>query len=364
MARVLFVDDDMNLLQANQRRLRKTFQVDIAGGGGEGLTAISRKGPYAVIISDLVMPGMDGFEFFEQAREIAPQSVFIMLTGHANLDASIHALNKGYIFRFLTKPCKIHVLEKAILAGIEQYNKNSQLLKSNQTLTEQRFRKKILIADDDPEVLSVLSGILNLTGQFDVLTAENGQVAVTILNLLKIDMVIADKDMPEMNGIDLLRAAQESFPDIERFLMSWCPAAQMTPVMEPLGASGYIEKPIDTAVAIQTIKAAMASAPRGQIDGIGTASFLQLIEMEEKTCTLQVRSGEKLGLLFFNKGRLIGAETENLTNEAAACEIINWKDAAIEIETIGRKKEVGIHRPLMHILMEAARLKDEEDIAQ
>lgn len=363
MAKVLFVDDDRNLLLANQRRLRRTLQVDIAEGGREGLDAISSKGPYAVVISDLIMPGMDGFEFVEKAREITPRSIFIMLTGNANLDAPIHALNKGHIFRFLTKPCKIHVLEKAILAGIEHYDKNNQLQKSNSITIDQRYRKKILIADDDPEVLSVLSGILNQSGQFDVLTAENGRVAMTILNVLKMDMIMADREMPEMSGIDLLAAVQESFPDIERFLMSWRPASQTEVELRALGASGYIEKPIDAAAVMQTIKEAMASAPRGQIDGIGTASFLQLIEMEEKTCTLQVRSGDRLGLLFFQKGRLIGAETQNLTNEAAAYEIINWKDAAIEIENIGRKKEVGIHRPLMHVLMEAARLKDEEDLA-
>ncbi|MDX9787452.1 MAG: response regulator [Desulfobacterales bacterium] len=364
MSKVLFVDDDMNLLQANQRRLRKTFQVDIAGSGPEGLNVISDKGPYAVIISDLVMPGMDGFEFLEQARQAAPQSVFIMLTGHANLDASINALNKGYIFRFLTKPCKIHVLEKAIQAGLEQYHKNNQLLKSNQNIPDQRFRKKVLVVDNDPEVLSVLSAALHATGQFEVLTAENGQVALTILNLLKIDIILADKDMPEMNGIDLLAAVHENFSEVEGFLMTWQSAAEMHQEIKAVGAAGCFEKPIDTTAVINTIKDALHSAPRGQIDGIGTASFLQMLEMEEKTCTLQVRSGEKLGLLFFQKGRLIGAETEKLTNEAAACEIINWKNAVIEIENIGRKKEVGIHRPLMHILMEAARIKDEEDLKE
>lgn len=359
MAKVLFVDDDMNLLQANQRRLRKMFQIDIAGGGREGLSAVVSSGPYAVIVSDLVMPGMDGFEFIEQARAMAPQSVFIMLTGHAELDAPIHALNKGYIFRFLTKPCKVHVLEKAILAGIEQYEKNSQLLKANAKHTDPHVRKKILIVDDDPDVRSILSGVLSVDGRFDVLTAENGQIALNILNLLKIDMVVADKEMPEMNGVDLLAAVQENFPDVERFLMSWLPGSQTTKQIRALGGAGYIEKPIDPGAVIQTVNEAIASAPRGQIDGIGTASFLQLIEMEEKTCTLQVRAANKLGLLFFQKGRLIGAETERLTNEAAAYEIINWKDAAIEIDNIGRKREVGIHRPLMHILMEAARVKDE-----
>ena len=117
MNKILFVDDDVNLLKASQRWLRKMFDVDIAQGGKEGLTAIAeKKGPYAVIISDLMMPGMDGFQFLESARNAVPDSVFIMLTGHANLDSSLKALNEGNIFRFLTKPCKIKN-DKKLLFG-------------------------------------------------------------------------------------------------------------------------------------------------------------------------------------------------------------------------------------------------------
>jgi hypothetical protein len=129
-----------------------------------------------------------------------------------------------------------------------------------------------------------------------------------------------------------------------------------------MGVTGCFEKPLVLADVINTIRNASHVSPRGRIDGISTAGFLQMIETEEKTCTLQVRSGDMTGLLFFQKGRLIGAETGNLKNEAAAIKIINWKQAAIEIQNIGSRRELGIERPLMHILMEAARLQDETDL--
>jgi DNA-binding response OmpR family regulator len=362
MNKILLVDDDVNLLKASQRRLRKMFTVDIAKGGREGLTAIAEKGPYAVIISDLMMPGMDGFEFMGNANNASPDSVFIMLTGHADLDTSLKALNEGNIFRFLTKPCKMHVLEKAIQAGVDQYNKNQQIAQVPQSTTTGKYRSKILIVDDDPEILSVFSSALNATDQYDVLTAENSQVALQLLSLMKIDIVVADREMPEMDGVALLSSIRQNAPDIILFLMTW----QTTPELEQqgaeLGLGGFLEKPLDMQLILKTIRKTLQAGFRGQIDGISTAAFLQMIEMDEKTCTLQVRSGERIGLLFFQKGQLISAETDRLQNEAAAIEIINWKDAAIEIEHADRKKEPRINRPLMHILMEAARRQDEMDM--
>ena len=357
MNKILLVDDDVNLLKASQRRLRKVFNIDIAQGGQEGLAAISGKGPYAVIISDLMMPGMDGFEFMEKARSFVPDTVFIMLTGHADLEVSLKALNEGNIFRFLTKPCNMPVLEKAIQAGMEQYRKNQQA--ALVPAMPEPYRNKILLVDDDPETLSVFSAALNATAQFDVLAAENAQVALDILDLMKIDVVVADREMPEMDGVALLSSIRQNHADILLFLMTW----QSTPALERqiagLDIGGYFEKPLDMPRILKSLQKTIHSAPRGQVDGISTPAFLQMIEMEEKTCTLQVRSDGRRGLLFFQKGRLIASETGDLQGEEAACEIINWKNAVIEIEHADRGKTAQINRPLMHILMEAARKQDE-----
>jgi len=359
MNSILFVDDDVNSLKATQRRLRKTFHLDIAQGGKEGLAAIAVKGPYAVILSDLMMPGMDGFQFIQKAGKIAPHSVFIMLTGHANLDASLKALNEGNIFRFLTKPCKMHVLEKAIQAGIEQYHKNLQIVRAPGPAAADRHRCTVLVVDDDVEILGVFSTALKTTGQFDVLTAENGQVALTIVGLIKTDVVVADRDMPKMDGVTLLSSIRQRDPDIVSFLMTWQRTPELARQLTGLCLGGIFEKPLDMPLIVETIGESLHSSPRGQIDGISTAAFLQMIEMEEKTCTLQVRSGERRGLLFFEKGQLIAAEADGLENETAAYEIINWREAAISIEEADMKQEPQIYRPLIQILMEAARKQDE-----
>jgi len=119
--KILIVDDDPNILEAYQRKLQKVLHVDTALGGIEGLRKINERGPYAVVISDLQMPGINGIDFLAKVKEIAPDTVRMMLTGNADLDTAMAAVNEGSIYRFLTKPCPADVFGRSLLAGIEQY---------------------------------------------------------------------------------------------------------------------------------------------------------------------------------------------------------------------------------------------------
>lgn len=65
---------------------------------------------------------MDGNQLLSQVKEILPDAVRMMLTGYADVDASIKAINEGNIFRFMTKPCPSDLLAKMIEEGIKQYN--------------------------------------------------------------------------------------------------------------------------------------------------------------------------------------------------------------------------------------------------
>jgi DNA-binding NtrC family response regulator len=108
MDKILFVDDDQNILSAFQREFRKEFQVDTAADPEEGLKTVAARGPFAVIVSDFRMPKADGNRFLSAVKKIAPDSVRVLLTGHADVNTAIHAVNEGSVFRFLTKPSFRH----------------------------------------------------------------------------------------------------------------------------------------------------------------------------------------------------------------------------------------------------------------
>lgn len=119
--KILFVDDDANVLAGCQRTLRKDFTLDTALGGEQGLTLIEQHGPYAVVVADMQMPGMNGIQFLTKTEERAPETIRIMLTGNADQQTARDAVNHGHIFRFLTKPCPPEELALALKAGLRQY---------------------------------------------------------------------------------------------------------------------------------------------------------------------------------------------------------------------------------------------------
>jgi len=121
LGKVLFVDDESNVLDAIRTSLHKRFDVSTAIGALNGLNILHSAGPFEVVVSDYMMPVMNGIEFLSKAKELYPNTTRIMLTGNASLDTAIEALNKGIVFRFLTKPCRPEELANAVTAGLEQY---------------------------------------------------------------------------------------------------------------------------------------------------------------------------------------------------------------------------------------------------
>jgi putative two-component system response regulator len=108
--KVLLVDDDQNLLDSLVRLLCQEYEVFTARDGQEALGVLLACGPFTVVVSDLKMPGMDGVELLSRISRTHPDTVRVLLTGHADLQAAIDATNLGYVYRFLTKPCPPEVL--------------------------------------------------------------------------------------------------------------------------------------------------------------------------------------------------------------------------------------------------------------
>lgn len=163
--KILFVDDDVKLLSAVERNLRQHFNLDTATGGEAALTKMAAAGPYAVIVADMQMPGMNGVDLLIDVQKKFPDTVRLMLTGNADQHTAVEAVNKGHVFQFLNKPCPPEMLARAVNAGIKQH----QLITAERVLLEKTLNGSV----------KVLADVLSLT---DPSAFGRGEVLASYMN--------------------------------------------------------------------------------------------------------------------------------------------------------------------------------------
>lgn len=137
--RVLFVDDEPNLLNGLRRQLRRDFDVVTAVGAANGLFSLGREDPFEVIVSDFLMPGINGAEFLAQVRKAAPDATRMLLTGHTNLADAATTVNQGGIFRMLLKP----VDQETITAALNDCVAQHRLVVGERELLEKTLRGSV-----------------------------------------------------------------------------------------------------------------------------------------------------------------------------------------------------------------------------
>jgi len=142
--KVLCVDDERAVLDGLSLHLRRRYDVLTAESGAEGLQVLEREPTVAVVMSDMRMPGMDGAAFLTRARQLRPDTVRMLLTGQADLDSAIAAINEGQIFRFLTKPCPPATMMATFAAAVEQ----NRLVTAERVLLEQTLHGSIKALTD------------------------------------------------------------------------------------------------------------------------------------------------------------------------------------------------------------------------
>lgn len=117
---ILAVDDEPMVLRAYQRSLGDQFNLRTAEGPIAALEMLEAE-EYAVILTDLKMPGMDGIDFLQGARTLRPDAVRLMISGHADMGDALNSINEAGVFRLMLKPCPTEKVAEALNAGLEQY---------------------------------------------------------------------------------------------------------------------------------------------------------------------------------------------------------------------------------------------------
>ena len=183
--RILLVDDEERVTSGLRRNLRRRFEIETSNDPEDALELVAAQDdPFSVVVSDYQMPGINGIDFLARVRTIAPDTVRIMLTGQADLDASMRAVNEGEVFRFLTKPCPSDTLAAALGAAIRQF----ELERSERELLEQTLK-------------GTVNTLVELVGLLDPGTYEESVRIRDLIQVMATRMDLPDQWRFELAGV-------------------------------------------------------------------------------------------------------------------------------------------------------------------
>ncbi|BDQ38534.1 response regulator receiver modulated metal-depenent phosphohydrolase [Pseudodesulfovibrio nedwellii] len=148
--RILLVDDEPNVLSALRRQLRDLYEIEVETDPTMALLNINKKKPFAAVVSDFRMPKMNGIEFLNEFKKESPDTTRLMLTGYADLENAIRAVNDGNVFRFLTKPCDNDTFVNNVKDAVKQY----ELVTAKKVLLERTLKGSV-------ELLSEITALVN-----------------------------------------------------------------------------------------------------------------------------------------------------------------------------------------------------------
>lgn len=222
--------------------------------------------------------------------------------------------------------------------------------------------KTVLIVDDEIRLIqSIEAGLKAYQDKFSVVTAFNGNQALEILKKHDIDLVVTDLKMPVMDGFELLAHICSEFPFIPAIVMTAFSTPDIEEQLKGTNSLKLLEKPIDFEdLANSIIENLERMTKEYAVAGFSLGSFMQLLQMEQKTSLLNVKSGKDQGYIYFNNGVLYSAVTNTDQGEEAMYKMLAMKNIEILIRKLPSKTiKKNITKSLLTILLEDAKRNDE-----
>lgn len=220
--------------------------------------------------------------------------------------------------------------------------------------------KSVLVVNSDPMMLRNLVGLLKSRGSyFHIMTASDEQEALTVVAHFKVDLMLVAVGQNGTAGLKLLAEINHHHPEIKAVAMAAGASSLMQARLSELKGPQVIDGPVDGDRLTRYVFAQLQINYGGQVHGISLPSFLQMIELEGKTCTLEVSTDQGMGYLFFEEGALVNARTGQLTGSDAVLAILAWERPMIDLDYQNTSQQRTILRPLMSLLLESRRRLDE-----
>ncbi|BHH84802.1 response regulator [Desulforhopalus sp. 52FAK] len=219
--------------------------------------------------------------------------------------------------------------------------------------------KTIVIIENEAVQLEALVHLFNQwQKEINVLTATEEQAAISIISKQQVDLVVCDLTIPATFKLANFSLLTKTFPYVPCIALSEEKGPHAKEVLE-YGASHCLMKPLDTDKLLDCAYEILEGSPTGTTEGIPVHSFLQMLESEEQTCTVEVKTASDRGLLYMKDGQLIGAETKTFVGEEAAQLILSWPETRLKLLYFNGQYTRQIQKDLLSIIIESFELSSE-----
>lgn len=218
----------------------------------------------------------------------------------------------------------------------------------------------VLVVDNDQIMLRSLTSLLQSQGGFlNVLSATDGNQALTIMRKMPIRIVITAIKVPEIDGFELVARLAREYPATKVIVMTSEDKPLLRARIKQFPSAVYLDQTHDLSMLTKRVFTELQIDYGGQVRGINLSSFLQMMSLETRSCTLKVSSKDQFGFLWLEQGELIAAKNAETSGKEAALQILAWKNVFIDIDYALRRIPREISMPLMMLILESGQMDDE-----
>jgi Tfp pilus assembly protein PilZ len=222
--------------------------------------------------------------------------------------------------------------------------------------------KNILVVDNDPIMLHMFVGLLKSQGSgfVRILLAVNGQAALKVLANKEVHLLITGLHLPEKETLNLLSQLAAGYSNIRVVVMTDGASAMFCSKVKPIPSVIHFDQALDVSLLIRRVFDELRINYGGQLHGISLASFLQMMELEKRSCTVKVMAKAKIGTIYLKRGQPIAARTGEVTGKPAALQILTWQNVSIDIDYAPIAVPAEMDAQLMKLILESGRMVDEK----
>jgi len=239
------------------------------------------------------------------------------------------------------------------MSGILPYSENINMLKD---------LKKVLIVDDEETLTwSMAKSLSKDKDKYEVIIANNGKEALTLLRNNKIDLVISDIRMPDINGLDLLVKIKKDYPDTKVIIMTAYGSSDVQKEANRRGSLYYVEKPFEISDIRKIIIDLIGKKKgfQGKVFGLQLTDIIQMNCLSRVTTALTFTKDSEKGVIYLNEGEIVHAECGEEQGTDAFYKIMSWQEGEF-VSNIGIVSPLQtIHQSWEHLLVEAMRKSDD-----